>query len=45
MVFHGKFDGRSFVQFMQRLLKQAAYKIYLIDRLIQISALYYRPAQ
>src|SRR5665213_417817 len=30
MVFHGKFDGRLFVQFMQRLLKQAAGKVYLI---------------
>jgi transposase len=30
MVFHGKFDGRLFVEFMQRLLKQAAGKVYLI---------------
>jgi transposase len=30
MVFHGKFEGRLFVQFMQRLLKQAAGKVYLI---------------
>ena len=30
MVFQGKFDGRLFVQFMQRLLKQAAGKVYLI---------------
>jgi hypothetical protein len=30
MVFHGKFDGRLFVQFMQRLLKHAAGKVYLI---------------
>src|SRR5690606_21888667 len=30
MVFHGKFDARLFVGFMQRLLKQAARKVYLI---------------
>ena len=30
MVFHGTFDGRLFVEFMQRLLKQAAGKVYLI---------------
>lgn len=30
MVFHGKFDGRLFIRFMQRLLKQAAGKVYLI---------------
>jgi len=30
MVFQGKFDARLFVQFMQRLLKQAAGKVYLI---------------
>jgi transposase len=30
MVFHGKFDGRLFVQFMQRLLKHAPGKVYLI---------------
>lgn len=30
MVFHGKFDGRLFVEFMRRLLKQASGKIYLI---------------
>ncbi len=30
MVFHGKFDGRLFVQFMQRLLRQAPGKAYLI---------------
>jgi hypothetical protein len=30
MVFHGKFDGRLFVRFMRRLLKQAAGKLYLI---------------
>lgn len=30
MVFHGKFDGRLFIRFMQRLLKQAAGKLYLI---------------
>ena len=30
MVFHGKFDGRLFVRFMQRLLKQAAGALYLI---------------
>lgn len=30
MVFHGKFDARLFVGFMQRLLKQAAGKVYLI---------------
>jgi transposase len=30
MVFPGKFDGRLFVEFMQRLLKQAPGKIYLI---------------
>jgi len=30
MVFHGKFDARLFVEFMQRLLKQAAVKVYLI---------------
>ena len=30
MVFHGKFDGRLFIHFMQRLLKQAAGKVYLI---------------
>ena len=30
MVFHGKFDGRLFVRFMQRLLQQAPGKVYLI---------------
>lgn len=30
MVFHGKFDGRLFVQFMRRLLQQATGKLYLI---------------
>ena len=30
MVFHGKFDGRLFVRFMQRLLNQAAGKLYMI---------------
>lgn len=30
MVFHGKFDARLFVEFMQRLLKQVAAKVYLI---------------
>jgi transposase len=30
MVFHGKFDAQLFVRFMQRLLKQAASKLYLI---------------
>ena len=30
MVFHGKFDGRLFIRFMQRLLKQAPGKLYLI---------------
>lgn len=30
MVFHGKFDARLFVGFMQRLIKQAATKVYLI---------------
>lgn len=30
MVFHGKFDRRLFVRFMQRLLKQAPGKLYLI---------------
>ena len=30
MVFHGKFDGRLFIRFMQRLLKQVRGKIYLI---------------
>ena len=30
MVFHGKFDARLFIHFMQRLLKQAAGKLYLI---------------
>jgi len=30
MVFHGKFDGRLFIRFMQRLLNQAAGKLYLI---------------
>lgn len=30
MVFHGKFDARLFIDFMQRLIKQAARKIYLI---------------
>jgi transposase len=30
MVFHGKFDGRLFLRFMQRLLNQAAGKLYLI---------------
>ena len=30
MVFHGKFDGRLFVEFMQRLLRQAAAKVHLI---------------
>lgn len=30
MVFHGKFEGSLFVDFMQRLLKQATGKIYLI---------------
>jgi transposase len=30
MVFHGKFDGRLFIRFMQRLLKQTAGKVYLI---------------
>lgn len=30
MVFHGKFDARLFVSFMQRLIKQATTKIYLI---------------
>jgi len=29
MVFHGKFAGRLFVRFMQRLLKQAAGKLYV----------------
>ena len=30
MVFHGKFDARLFIHFMQRLLKQTAGKVYLI---------------
>ncbi len=30
VVFHGKFDGRLFVEFMQRLLRQAAGKAHLI---------------
>jgi transposase len=30
IVLHGKFDGAQFVQFMQRLLKQAGTNIYLI---------------
>ena len=30
MVFHGKFDGRLFVQFMRRLLQQATGKLYLV---------------
>lgn len=30
MVFHGKFDARLFVEFMRRLLKQAATRVYLI---------------
>jgi len=30
MVFHGQFDGTVFVRFMQRLLKQATRKVYLI---------------
>jgi len=30
MVFHGKFDARLFIGFMQRLLKQADGKVYLI---------------
>lgn len=30
MVFHGKFDGRLFIRFLQRLLKQAVGKVYLI---------------
>ena len=30
MVFHGRFDGRLFVQFMRRLLQQATGKLYLI---------------
>jgi hypothetical protein len=30
MVFTGKFDGRLIVRFMQRLLKQAAGKLYLL---------------
>jgi transposase len=30
MVFHGKFGGALFVKFMQRLLKQATAKVYLI---------------
>ena len=30
MVFHGKFDARLFIRFLQRLLKQAAGKLYLI---------------
>lgn len=30
MVFHGKFDARLFTGFLQRLLKQAARKVYLI---------------
>ena len=30
MVFHGKFDGRLFIRFLQRLLKQTAGKVYLI---------------
>jgi hypothetical protein len=30
MVFHDKFDGRLFVQFMQQLLNQASGKLYLI---------------
>ena len=30
MVFHGKFDGPWFIQFMQRLLRQAPNKLYLI---------------
>ena len=30
MVFHGKFDGRLFVQCMRRLLQQATGKLYLI---------------
>ena len=30
MVFHGKFDGLLFVQFMRRLLQQATGKLYLI---------------
>jgi transposase len=30
MVFHGKFDGRLFIRFMRRLLKQVTGKLYLI---------------
>ena len=30
MVFHGKFDARLFVRFIQRLLKQAPGKLYLV---------------
>ena len=30
MVFHGRFDARLFIGFMQRLLKQAVRKVYLI---------------
>ncbi len=30
MVFHGKFDGQLFMQFMRRLLQQAAGKLHLI---------------
>ncbi len=30
MVFHGRFDARLFIRFMQRLLKQATGKLYLI---------------
>lgn len=30
MVFHGKVDGRLFIRFMQRLLRQATDKLYLI---------------
>ena len=30
MVFQGRFDARLFIGFMQRLLKQAARKVYLI---------------
>ncbi len=30
MVFHGKFDGRLFIRFMQRLLSQAGGKLHLI---------------
>ncbi len=30
MVFHGKFQGQRFIEFLRRLLKQAARKVYLI---------------